>query len=99
MHPRIETCPQVERCARGTRPGRLYVTDGSMPDYERQQYPRDAPGSRGAASATVLAHERAPLVYGMWCPPMACRRLEGREGVRHTGVSSRVSAAHGCVEH
>ena len=28
----------------GMRMGRLYLTDGSMPDYEATGYPRDAPG-------------------------------------------------------
>ncbi len=35
---------QIEQCQKGVRQGRLYVTDGSMPDYEAQQYPQDAPG-------------------------------------------------------
>ncbi|PRW59252.1 hypothetical protein C2E21_2426 [Chlorella sorokiniana] len=35
---------QIEQCQKGARQGRLYVTDGSMPDYEAQQYPADAPG-------------------------------------------------------
>ena len=48
-------CLQIQRSREGKRVGRLYVTDGSMPDYVVQQYPRSAPGAvlcsavRGAA--------------------------------------------------
>lgn len=37
-------CQQIDKCREGKRPGRLYVTDGSMPDYAGQGYPLDAPG-------------------------------------------------------
>jgi len=40
---------QISKCQAGERAGRLYVTDGSMPDYEEQGYPRDAPGGRARA--------------------------------------------------
>lgn len=45
---------QIEQCQKGARQGRLYVTDGSMPDYEVQQYPQDAPGKLGRYGGTEL---------------------------------------------
>ena len=35
----------------GTRAGRLYLTDGSMPAYQEAHYPRDAPGEEWCGSA------------------------------------------------
>ncbi|EFN57548.1 hypothetical protein CHLNCDRAFT_143179 [Chlorella variabilis] len=41
----VNVLKQIESCQQGKRQGRLYVTDGSMPDYlEQQHYPVDAPG-------------------------------------------------------
>ena len=36
--------PQIAKSLAGQRRGRLYLTDGSMPDYGATGYPRDAPG-------------------------------------------------------
>ena len=63
-------CLQIQRSREGKRVGRLYVTDGSMPDYVVQQYPRSAPGAvlcsavrgagRGGAGGAMPACSQAP---------------------------------------
>lgn len=67
--PPLCAAPQIESCQQGKRQGRLYVTDGSMPDYlEQQHYPVDAPGGSrleagrkplGAALAAALLSSAA----------------------------------------
>lgn len=39
-----EVLPTLVASQAGSRPGRLYLTDGSMPDYDGQNYPHNAPG-------------------------------------------------------
>jgi hypothetical protein len=47
----------IEDSGAGVRPGRLYVTDGSLPSYDEADYPNGAPGmpcSIDAATNTML---------------------------------------------
>lgn len=34
----------IQKCQNTNKTGRLYLTDGSMMDYEATEYPRNAPG-------------------------------------------------------
>lgn len=54
---------QLGLCAAGKRPGRLYLTDGSMPDYYAQRYPVDAPGE-GRGGTADGACQRASVLPG-----------------------------------
>lgn len=53
--PTAAVLPSVQECIGGTRAGRLYLTDCSMPDYEARGYPRSAPGMPCAVDASANA--------------------------------------------
>lgn len=57
---------QIEQCQKGVRQGRLYVTDGSMPDYQVQQYPQDAPGKLGHFGGTELLTDLLLQSVKLW---------------------------------
>ena len=78
---------QIERCREGSRQGRLYVTDGSMPDYEAQAYPQDAPGEAFFAESVHhavtywLCVQKSVASGGACCtlachPPLSCLAVQ-----------------------